>query len=182
MKNVFSTVASILVAAASASALTIPGASTPAFYLVSSSTTASANLLPLRMATGSGNGDPTLTGTGAPAIFYFYQGQLKVYDVAGGNQNPFRPLINTIQTGAGSCANHGALVFVQGSSTNKCASYNSFQIQSNNQNSQLGAKLVFNFVGGFFSCNNGQQVYYKINVNDGPSGCVPIDLNTVAVP
>ncbi|KAF8183651.1 hypothetical protein BJ912DRAFT_1061213 [Pholiota molesta] len=52
---------------------------------------------------------------------------------------------------------------------------------SNGQNSQLGAELVFNFVGGFYSCNSGQEVWYKINSSDGPTGCDAIHLWTVPV-
>ena len=111
-------------------------------------------LQPLRLAAGSGNGVASLTGTGAIGQFYFYQGRLTAYDPT----TPYIPLINTLQTDVSTCAKSGALVFVQGSSTNKCASYSSFQIQSDTQNSQLGAQLVFNYVGGFYSCSNGQEV------------------------
>ncbi|KAF8954877.1 hypothetical protein BDZ97DRAFT_1798900 [Flammula alnicola] len=155
--------------------LTIPNADTPAFYLVSSSQS-SANLLPLRMNSG-GAGHVSLLGGGTPALFYFYQGQLTVYD-PNGNSFPYRPLIDSAQDANG-CENFGALTFVQGTSTNKCSRYTSFQIQSNNQDSQLGAELVFNYVGGFYACNSGQEVWYKINANDGPSGCQPIHLYTV---
>jgi hypothetical protein len=160
--------------------LTIPNADTPVFYLVSSSTSSS-NLLvskvhalihfatafssvfqPLRM-NSAGSGSASLLGSGPPAQFYFYQGQLTVYD-PNGNIFPYRPLINSAQISTG-CETFGALVFVQGSSTNKCARSTSFQIQSNGQDSQLGAELVFNFVGGFYSCNSGQEVSNLIPVS-----------------
>lgn len=106
------------------------------------------------MAAGSGNGVASLTGTGAIGQFYFYQGRLTAYDPT----TAYIPLINTQQTDVSTCAKSGALAFVQGGSTNKCASYSSFQIQSDTQNSQLGAQLVFNYVGGFYLCSNGQEV------------------------
>jgi len=155
---------------------TVPNADTPLFYLVSTSAS-SPNLLPLRMPGGGGGGSASLLGSGTPALFYFWQGQLTVYD-PNGNTFPYRPLINTVQVATG-CTNFGALDFVEGTSTNKCASYSSFQLQSNQQDSQLGAELVFNYVGGFYACNSGSEVWYKINSSDGPSNCVPIHLYTV---
>lgn len=110
------------------------------------------------MPAGGGGGSASLLGSGTPALFYFYQGQLTVYD-PNGNSFPYRPLINTVQ-GASGCGNFGALQFVQGTSTNKCASYSSFQLQSNQQDSQLGAELVFNYVGGFYACNSGVEVCF----------------------
>lgn len=105
------------------------------------------------MSSGGGGGLASLLGGGPPALFYFYQGALTVSD---GTQT-YRPLINTVQDANG-CQNFGALAFVQGTSTNKCASYSSFQIQSDGQNGQLGAELVFNYVGGFYACSSGQEV------------------------
>jgi hypothetical protein len=100
-----------------------------------------------------GGGFASLLGWGPPALFYFYQGALTVSD---GTQS-YRSLINTMQDANG-CQKFGALAFIQGTSTNKCASYSSFQIQSTGQNSQLGAELVFNYVGGFYACSSGQEV------------------------
>ena len=113
-------------------------------------------LQPVRMSS-AGSGYASLTGTGVPAQFYFYQGRLTIYD-PNNNTLPYLPLINSFQNNVASCDTFGALVFVQGGSTNKCAKYSSFQIQSNGQNSQLGAELVFNYVGGFYSCSSGQEV------------------------
>uniref|UniRef100_A0A8H7XP81 Uncharacterized protein n=1 Tax=Psilocybe cubensis TaxID=181762 RepID=A0A8H7XP81_PSICU len=131
------------------------------------------------MSAGGGGGPASLLGSGTPARFYFYQGELAVHD-PDDSSFPYRLLINTIPA-AGGCTNFGALHFVQGTSTNKCASYESFQLQSNQQDSQLGAELVFNFTGGFYVCNSGAEVWYKINSGDGPSDCVPIRLYTVPV-
>ena len=36
--------------------------------------------------------------------------------------------------------------------------YNTFSIQSDTENSQLGAQLSFNSVGGFYACGSGQDV------------------------
>ena len=80
--------------------------------------------------------------------------------------------------------------------------FNSFQIQSDTENSQLGAQLVFNYVGSFYACGSGQdvgvdvqfvvcivfaddlfQVWYQADATDGPPGlqCSPINLYTVPV-
>ncbi|PPQ97682.1 hypothetical protein CVT26_001865 [Gymnopilus dilepis] len=155
------------------SAATIPNADTPLFYLVASSP-ASVNLLPLRR-TSSGGGYASLLGSGAPAQLYFYQGQLVLNDPSGF----YRSFIDTHQDANG-CQKFGALGFLQ-SNTNKCASFGGFQLQSNNLDSQLGAQLVVNYVGGFYSCNGGSQVSYKIDPESGPSNCQPINLYTVPV-
>ncbi|KAJ2929931.1 hypothetical protein H1R20_g7183, partial [Candolleomyces eurysporus] len=52
---------------------------------------------------------------------------------------------------------------------------------SNPENSQLGAKVTFNWVGGFYVCGTNKEVYYKVNSADGPTGCTPIDLYTLPV-
>ncbi|KAF8889413.1 hypothetical protein CPB84DRAFT_1447297 [Gymnopilus junonius] len=153
---------------------TIPNADTPLFYLVATSP-ASVNLLPLRKTAGGG-GYASLLGSGAPAEFYFWQGQLALYDPSGF----YRPFIDTHEDANG-CQKFGALGYSGGSNTNKCASFGGFQLQSNTQDSQLGAQLVFNYVGGFYSCTSGSQVWYKINPDDGPTGCQPIILYTVPV-
>ncbi len=78
--------------------------------------------------------------------------------------------------------------------------YNSFQIQSDTENSQLGAQLTFNYVGGFYACGSGKdvgvdiqlvvcriftnkcfQVWYQASPTSGPPGlqCSPIALWTV---
>ena len=36
--------------------------------------------------------------------------------------------------------------------------FNTFGIQSDTENSQLGAQLTFNYVGGFYACGSGQDV------------------------
>ncbi|KAF4622068.1 hypothetical protein D9613_009581 [Agrocybe pediades] len=139
-----------------AQAVTVPNPDTPLFYLVSTgSTSANNDLLPLRM-NPSGPGTASLTGSGIPARFYFAQGKLTIYD-PDNNTFPYRPLINTLP-GADGCQTFGALTFVQGTSTNKCASYNTFLIQSNAEDSQLGSELVFDSVGGFYACGGGQEV------------------------
>ncbi|KAF8641744.1 hypothetical protein AX16_009821 [Volvariella volvacea WC 439] len=154
-----------------------PGADTPAFNLVSSSTTGSLNLLPLRF--DPNNGLTTLSGSFPVAVFYFKQGRLTVAPAPGGFSER-RPLIDTKQIGVATCATYGAFQFVEGGTTNKCASFNSFYIQSNPENAQLGARLTFNWVGGFYGCGADKAVHYKINPGDGEQGCNPIDLWTVA--
>ncbi|KIJ97811.1 hypothetical protein K443DRAFT_681251 [Laccaria amethystina LaAM-08-1] len=92
---------------------------------------------------------------------------------------PYRVHLSLSPSSTG-CTTYGGLDFVQGTSTNKCASYSGFQIQSNTENSQLGAQLVVNFEGGFYVCS-GNTVAYKVNPGDGPSGCTPVSLYTVPV-
>lgn len=104
-----------------------------------------------------GAGDyASLTGNGPIGQFYFYQGKLTALDPAG-TTTTYRPLIGSL-LGSSGCSTYGPLGFTQGSSSNKCARYDSFQIQSNNENSQLGAKLVFNFEGGFYACESSRDV------------------------
>ncbi|KAF8804921.1 hypothetical protein BYT27DRAFT_7225108 [Phlegmacium glaucopus] len=154
------------------SSVVVPGADTPLFYLVSSSSTPSINLL------GSG-GPATLTGSGPIGQYYFFQGRLTVLDPAGTTYT-YRPVIDAVSVSA-DCSTYGSLGFVQGSSTDKCALYDSFHIQSDTENSQLGAKLVFNFAGGFYVCGSSHDVWYKVNREDGPSECSLLDLYTVPV-
>ncbi|KIM36402.1 hypothetical protein M413DRAFT_449125 [Hebeloma cylindrosporum] len=156
---------------------TVPGADTPEFYLVASSTESETNLLPLRLSGGS-NGYTSLTGTGPIGVFYFYQGKFV-------GAEPSTPavsspaLIGAIPISSG-CTTYGPLGF-SGSSTDKCALRDSFAIQSNAENSQLGAKLVFNYEGGFYACGSGLDVWYKAAPEDGPTGCSAVDLYTVPV-
>lgn len=155
------------------SAIVPPGASTPLFYLVSSTSVSpgTLNLLPVLL-----NG--ALYGSSSPALFYFSQGSL--YALSSPTSSPpYRVLLSLSPISTG-CTTYGGLGFVQGSSSNKCASYSGFQIQSNTQNSQLGAQLVVNFQGGFYECS-GSTVVYKVNPGDGPSGCTPVSLYTVPV-
>jgi hypothetical protein len=112
-----------------------------------------------------------------------------------------RALIGSVLTSTG-CSTYGSLGFVEGPSTNRCARYSTFSIQSNQENSQLGAKLSFNSLGGFYACGAGQdvsaenihsrfispysrllQVWYQTSSSDAPGGltCVPVDLWTVPV-
>ncbi|KAF9524795.1 GPI-anchored small secreted protein [Crepidotus variabilis] len=157
----------------SVAAVVRPGADTPLFYLVSSSTTSAANLLSVKM-------DGSLLGSltsGTPAKFEFRSGQLVAADPAGSSTN-YRPLINAV-LGSTGCSTYGQLGFTQGSSTNKCAQYSTFSIQSDSENSQLGAKLAFNSIGGFYACGSTLNVVYKVNPADGPSDCNPVDLWTV---
>lgn len=60
------------------------------------------------------------------------------------------------------CSTYGQFGFTSGSSSNKCALYNTFSIQSNSQNSQLGAKLSFNGVGGFYTCGTTLDVSHVV--------------------
>ena len=98
--------------------------------------------------TGGANGYATLTGTGPIGVLYFYQGALTAA--------PGIPaLIAAIPLS--DCSTYGQLGFAQDDS-DKCALYNTFDIQSDTENSQLGAQLTFNYVGGFYACGSGQDV------------------------
>jgi len=157
------------------SSVVVPGASTPLFYLVSSSANAAFNLLPLRLNGGTG-GYSSLTGSGPIGQFYFFQGNFVALDSTESSTD--RGLIGAVPESSG-CTAYGPLGF-SSSSSDKCAIYNGFELQSDTENSQLGAALVFNFVGGFYACGSG-DVVYKDTATDGPSGCSPIDLYTVPV-
>ncbi|KAH9475100.1 hypothetical protein JR316_0012211 [Psilocybe cubensis] len=163
----------------SALGVVIPGASTPLFYFVSSSPSSPSNLLPLRMNGGAG-GYSTLTGTGPIGQFYFTQGRLTALNPAGSTSQTYMPVLAS-QLGSSGCSTYGQLGFVMGASAFRCARYDGFQIQSNIENSQLGAHLVINYVGGFYACGVGQEVWYKLSPGDGPSDCSPITLYTVPV-
>lgn len=113
-------------------------------------------------------GDASLTGSSPFAKFYFWQGYLTAMDPTGatdpnGNPYTYRPYVNSVENASG-CSAGGAFGFVQGTSTNKCTQYTSFQIQSDGENSQLGAALVFNYVGGFYACGSGQNVRPKASL------------------
>ncbi|PFH47143.1 hypothetical protein AMATHDRAFT_50519 [Amanita thiersii Skay4041] len=180
MKFTFSALLSAAALFSVTSAVVVPGADTPEFYLVASSGNSGANLLPLRTNGGAG-GYATLTGSGPIGKFYFYQGKLVA--AIDGSTATQRPLIGSV-LGPTGCTTYGSLGFTQGSSSNKCARYDSFYIRSNEQNSQLGAKLTFNWVGEFYACGSAQDVWYKVNPDDGPGGVSPcnrIDLYTVPV-
>ncbi|KAF8954878.1 hypothetical protein BDZ97DRAFT_1915982 [Flammula alnicola] len=174
-KFILSVVASL---ALCVSSVVVPGADTPLFYFVASSPNASSSLLPLRITGGTG-GYSTLTGTGPIGQFYFYQGRLTVLDPAG-TQMTYLTLLG-FPLGPNGCATYGPLGFFPGASSNKCARYDGFQIQSDTENSQLGAQLVYNYVGGFYSCGSGQDIWYKVSAGDGPTGCSPVSLYTVPV-
>jgi len=110
---------------------------------------------PLRLNGGAG-GYSSLTGSGPIGQFYFQSGKLVALDPAGTSNN-YRTLIGSV-LGSTGCSTYGALGFTQGSSSNKCARYDTFQIQSNTENSQLGAKMVFNYEGGFYACTASKDV------------------------
>jgi len=113
-----------------------------------------------------------------------------------GSNNAQRPLIGAIPSSTG-CTSYGPLGFTQGSSSDKCAKYDSFYIQSE---SQLGALLSLNFLGGFYACGSNQdvsriltfgsqpgfilnKVWYLTSSSNIPSNiiCNPISLWTVPV-
>ncbi|KAF8884645.1 GPI-anchored small secreted protein [Infundibulicybe gibba] len=160
--------------------ITLPNADTPLFHLVSSSSNAEANLLPLRTSGGS-NGGAALKGSGPIGQFYFLQGNFVAFDQTLPTTSPtFRPLINSVLTGNG-CTPGGSLIFVQGFGSNKCARSGNFWIHSNEENSQLGANLVQNWVGGFYACGTSLDVRYEVSPADVPAGCTAVDLYTVPV-
>ncbi|KAJ2929719.1 hypothetical protein H1R20_g7367, partial [Candolleomyces eurysporus] len=160
--------------------ITVPGADTPLFYLVATGPdSAGVNFLPVRLHGGSPNYSSILTGNGPIGKFFLTQGVLVSLDPSGSTLYP-RPVVNSVLTANG-CSTYGTLGFVQGASSNKCARYSTFQIQSNPENAQLGAKLTLNWVGGFYVCGVNKEVVYKVSPGDGPTECTPIDLYTVPV-
>ncbi|PPQ97693.1 hypothetical protein CVT26_001876 [Gymnopilus dilepis] len=170
------------------SSVTPPGASTPLFYLVATSSSSTTNLAVRPVAASDVNSfsdsakplrlDGTLTGSSPVVEFYLNsQGQLALIDPT--TSTNYNALIDSAFNG--DCSADGAIVFLQGSSSNKCAKRQGFQIQSDTENSQLGAQLVFNFVGGFYACGSNQAIWYKVNAADAPSDCSPVSLYTVPV-
>ncbi|KAF8345117.1 hypothetical protein F5887DRAFT_1197951 [Amanita rubescens] len=171
-----SRVLSIAALASFAGAVVVPGASTPSFYLVATSNATGPNLLPLRTSGGSGD-YATLTGSGPIGVYYFYQGALTAAPAPGSTQTQL-PFIGAVL--ATECLNYGQLGFSTGGSTDKCAMFNTFEIQSDTENSQLGAELTFNYVGGFYACGSGQDVWYQASPTSGPPlQCAPIALWSV---
>ena len=165
--------------AALVAGVTIPGADTPLFYLVATgSDAAGVNFLvrrsplisslylepvftlllhkPVRLHGGSPSYNSILTGNGPVGKFFLTQGVLVSLDPSGSTLYP-RPVVNSVLTANG-CSTYGTLGFVQGASSNKCARYSTFQIQSNPENSQLGAKLTLDWVGGFYVCGVNKEV------------------------
>lgn len=113
---------------------------------------------PIRL---SGEADPySILNTGQPpAKFYFYQGQLLALDPNPQFHN--RGFVNTKLAG-GTCTTYGEFGVIGGTNTNKCASYGTLGLSSNQENSQLGAKLVFNWAGGFYACGATKAVSWDI--------------------
>ena len=147
---------------------------------------------------GGAGGYSTLSGSGSIGQFYFFQGNLVALDST--QSSTVRGNIGAIPVSSG-CSTYGQLGFSASSSDN-CAVFDTFNIQSNAEDSQLGAQLVFNFAGGFYACGSGQdvsvdvqfvvcrvfaddlfQVWYQADATDGPPGlqCSPINLYTVPV-
>jgi hypothetical protein len=98
----------------------------------------------------------TFTGIGPIGQLYFDQGKLVAQD-PNGSTNVYKPFVSAIPSSSGA-PRMDSLGFIQGSTTNKCASFDNFQIQSDTENSQLGAALVFNYQGGFYACGPSQDV------------------------
>ncbi|KAJ2925994.1 hypothetical protein H1R20_g11103, partial [Candolleomyces eurysporus] len=169
---------SLLIAPLVSWALVIPNADTPSFYFVATSPD---NSTPRPVRIGPDGLYTTLSGSGTAIQAYFFQGYLTgALDKSG--SPTYHPFLNTSPGEGGSCTTFGQLGYSGlGYSTNKCASFSWFQIQSNPENSQLGAKLTYNYVGGFYSCGPDENIWYKQNAHDGPQNCSPVDLYTVPV-
>ncbi|KAF8884642.1 GPI-anchored small secreted protein [Infundibulicybe gibba] len=159
MRFPFASVLCVLIPAGVYS-VTLPNADTPLFHLVSSSSNAEANLLPLR------------TSGGSNGVFVAVDPQTTT--------STLRPIVNSIPAGGG-CTPGGTLSFGQGGGSNKCAISGGFQIHSNEENSQLGANLVLNSVGSFYACGTSLDMRYEVLPTDAPAGCAAVDLYTVPV-
>ncbi|KAJ2926001.1 hypothetical protein H1R20_g11108, partial [Candolleomyces eurysporus] len=169
---------SLLIAPLVSWALVIPNADTPSFYFVATSPN---NSTPRPVRIGPDGIYTTLSGSGTAIQAYFFQGSLTgTLDKSG--SPTYHPFLNTSPREDGSCTTFGQFGYSpQGSSTNTCASFPRFQIQSNSENAQLGSKLTHNNVGGFYSCGPDENIWYKQNAHDGPQNCSPVDLYTVPV-
>ncbi|KAJ2920057.1 hypothetical protein MD484_g290, partial [Candolleomyces efflorescens] len=160
-------------------ALVFPGADGPSFYLIAVSLGTS-SVRPVLFDSSSGAVTLQDNGPKFPAQNYFQQGHLRCSLDRTGDPN-YRAYIDTGFTGTGSCATFGKLGYLEGSTTNKCATYPKFQLQANKENAQLGSRLTINHVGGFFACGPDEEIWYKQNEWDGPTNCMPFDLYTVPV-
>ena len=68
------------------------------------------------------------------------------------------------------CTADGPLGFTR-NTTVKCDEFTTFALQSDTENSQLGAMLTFNSVGGFYACGSTQDVrviFYQMYVCVSP--------------
>ena len=137
----------------------------------------------------------TTIRNGAIATFDFTQGNLLAHlrpphrSINPTIDNAFTAYIDSLPE-KGGCARHGVLKFLPSgpSSSNKCAKYGKFSLQSNSENAQLGSKLDFHDErsgdkaekGGFYLCGHQLdrvQVYFKVDATDGrQDGCYPVDL------
>ncbi|KAF6766094.1 hypothetical protein DFP72DRAFT_838677 [Ephemerocybe angulata] len=86
-------------------------------------------------------------------------------------------------TSDGSCSKHGPLIYIGGTTTKKSAyvSDGRFWIQANEEQSQMGSWLTFNWEGSFYACGSSGDIWYKLNPSEGPSDCYPVQLYAVPV-
>ncbi|KAG2011229.1 hypothetical protein CC2G_011372 [Coprinopsis cinerea AmutBmut pab1-1] len=190
-----------------ASAILIPGASTPLFFLVATGPVSEGDLfLPLRL-TGWSN-QATLTGDNVIGQFYMINNSLVAEDPVNGLSSPYvyRPYVD-LSTKIGRDANgaydasqndpnddcsatSGPLIFIQENRPDgiitvppKCAKFNPFSLLPNPEDPQFGAKLVYNGNStDFYSCGKGRNIYWKANPSDEPVDCnVPVQLFTIPV-
>ena len=106
-------------------------------------------------------GTLSLGGNGAIQEFYFYQGALVT---TGSTPNNEVRVLITSQPSPQGCTTYGQLGYST-SQSSYCAEYNGFEIQSDIHNSQLGASLVFNYVGNFYSCGSNAEVRRNFSLN-----------------
>lgn len=159
---------------------TLPGADGPEFYLVASSKDPLANLKvrfimkatfycthlyqPLRTQGGE-YGFATLTGSGSIGQFHFSEGSFIGAPRYMGDDT-LQPNIGAIPQRPAGCTTFGPLGFTTESTTYQCALFSKFDIHSNQADSRLGAKLVFNNTGGFYACGPYQEVSDRSRVLD----------------
>ncbi|KAG8928383.1 hypothetical protein FRC02_006994 [Tulasnella sp. 418] len=126
----------------------VPRRDTPNFYLVATSTSADYHLKHL----GIANQYDGILTTGTASKFYL-EGQRLRLDI--NDPSAWFATVDFIQVSSGSCSVDGPIKIIPGTSSNKCAKNFNFNLSSYEQNSQLGAKLVFNWAGGFYGCSGG---------------------------
>ncbi|KAG2008102.1 hypothetical protein CC2G_013566 [Coprinopsis cinerea AmutBmut pab1-1] len=169
-----------------ASAILVPGADTPLFYLVATDPfSENDNFLPLRIS--GGRNQSTLTGDGPIGQFYFMNGKLVAQDPAGGPTSPYvySPYVDlsdklgrnengvydpTLSDPNDHCiSTSGPLIFVQrtrpdGSTFHppKCANFDTFSLFSDRMGPILGAKLVMNSNWtNLYSCGKERNVSFN---------------------
>lgn len=112
---------------------------------------------PVRIVGGT-EGNATLSGNAPIGEFYFFENIFVTVNSTRDAQDTV--YIGAVTTPSG-CTTYGPLSFTLKDGRDDCSNENSFNIRPDEENKQLGAYLVFNFVGGFYACGSEKDVRGK---------------------